>query len=105
MTAATRPFLIEEVVTGPPSVAPTVHLEPTAKRLRCFLGGNLVADSTRAMLCFETNRLAVYYFPLNDVRDGTLAPSGRTYESRLKGTALYFDVTAGGVTVSDAAWE
>ena len=105
MTAATRPFLIEDVVTGPPSVAPAVRLEPTAKRVRCVLAGTVVADSTHAMLCFETNRLAVYYFPMHDVRDGALVASGRTYESALKGTAQYFDVIAGGVTVSDAAWE
>ena len=105
MTTAARPFLIEDVVTGPPSLAPTVRLEPTAKRVRCFLGGTAVADSTHAMLCFETNRLAVYYFPLHDVRDGALVPTGRTYESAFKGAAAYFDVRAGGVTAPDAAWE
>ena len=105
MTAVTRPFLIEDVITGPPSAAPTVHLERTPKRVRCLLGGTVVADSSRAMLCFETNRLAVYYFPLQDVADGVLVSSGQTYESALKGTAAYFDVTAGGVTASDAAWE
>ena len=105
MTAAARPFLIEDVVTGPPSATPCVHLEPTAKRVRCFLGGAAVADSTHAMLCFETNRLAAYYFPLHDVLTGALVPSGRTYESPLKGRAAYYDVTSGGVTAADAAWE
>lgn len=105
MNAARPAFLIEDVVIGPPSVAPSARLEPTPKRVRCFLGGTAVADSTHAMLCFETNRLPVYYFPLDDVRDGALVPSGRTHESSLKGTALYFDVVAGAVTAPEAAWE
>ena len=105
MTAATRPFLIEDVVIGPPSATPSVHLEPTAKHVRCFLGGTAVADSTEAMLCFETNRLAVYYFPLRDVRTDALVRSGRTYESALKGSADYFDVVTDGATATDAAWE
>ncbi|HEX6538668.1 MAG TPA: DUF427 domain-containing protein [Candidatus Dormibacteraeota bacterium] len=105
MNAAARPFLIEDVVTGPPAVAASVRLERTAKRVRCFLGDTAVADSTHAMLCFETNRLAVYYFPLHDVVGGALVSSGRTYESPLKGAARYFDVSAGGAVAADAAWE
>ncbi|MGH7685551.1 MAG: DUF427 domain-containing protein [Candidatus Dormibacteria bacterium] len=104
MTTAVRPFLIEDVVTGPPTASPSVHLEPTAKRVRCFLGGTAVADSTHAMLCFETNRLCVYYFPMGDVRAGALVPS-RMYESSLKGTAQYFDVGNGDAVATDAAWE
>ena len=105
MTAATRPFLIEDVVTGPPSPAPSVHMEPTAKRVRCVLGGTTVAGSSNAMLCFETNRLAVYYFPLQDVRPEVLVPNGHTYESALKGVADYFDVVTDGGVATDAAWE
>lgn len=105
MTTASPVFLIEDVVVGPPSLAPSVRLEPTPKHVRCFLGGTAVADSSHAMLCVETNRLAVYYFPVRDVVAGALVASGRTYESPLKGRALYFDVTAGGVTAAGAAWE
>lgn len=105
MTAASPVVVIEDVVIGPPSMAPSVRLEPTAKHVRCCLGGTTLADSTRAMLCFETNRLAVYYFPRQDVVAGALVPNGRAYESPLKGRAQYFDVTAGGVTAADAAWE
>lgn len=105
MTAPARPFLIEDVVVGPPAAAPSAHLEPTAKRVRCFLGGTAVADSTHAMLCFETSRLAVYYFPLQDVRPGVLVRRGRTYESTLKGTADYFDVMTDGAAATEAAWE
>lgn len=100
-----RRFLIEDVVTGPPSAAASVRLEPTAKRVRCVLGGVTVADSTHAMLCLETNRLPVYYFPLRDVRMDALAPSGRTYESGFKGRAQYYDVATAGATAADGAWE
>lgn len=105
MSAATRPFLIEDVVTGPPSTPPSVRLEPTAKRVRCVLGGVAVADSAHAMLCVETNRLPVYYFPLHDVRADALVPNGRTYESSFKGRAQYYNVVTAGAIAADAAWE
>jgi uncharacterized protein (DUF427 family) len=105
MTGATRPFLIEDVITGPPPASPAIHLEPTAKRVRTVLGDVTVADSTHAMLSIETNRLPVYYFPRSDVRAGALVPSGRVYESPLKGVATYFDVVTSRRTVGDAAWE
>lgn len=100
-----RPILVEDVVTGAPAAAPSVRLEPTAKRVRCVLGGVAVADSTRAMLCVETNRLPVYYFPLRDVRADALVPNGRTYDSAFKGRAHYYDVVSDGATAADAAWE
>lgn len=99
-----RPLMIEDVIVGERSSSPSVHLEPTAKRVRCFLGGTAVADSTRAMLSFESNRLCVYYFPLGDVLASALVPS-HLYESPLKGTAQYFDVVVGDVVAADAAWE
>jgi uncharacterized protein (DUF427 family) len=82
-----------------------VRLESTAKRVRCFFADIALADSTHAMLCFETNRLPVYYFPLRDVRADLLVRNGRIYQSELKGLARYFDVVTALATASDAAWE
>lgn len=105
MTTLVRPFMIEDVVTGPPAATPSVHLKPTPKRVRCLLGDTVIADSTRAMLCFETNRLAFYYFPLDDVRAGSLVATAHTYDSPLKGCAQYFDVATDDEKATDAAWE
>lgn len=105
MSAASPPILIEDVVVGPPSAAPSVRLEHCAKRVRCVLRGVAVADSTHVMLCIETNRLPVYYFPLRDVRADLLVATGRVYESSFKGRAQYFDVVSGDARAADAAWE
>lgn len=45
-----------------------VWAEPTARRLRVYFGGALVADSNRAVVLFNGPRVPVYYFPRSDVR-------------------------------------
>ena len=53
-----------------PGAHPTrrIALEPCARRLRVELGGEVVADSTRALLLLEENYPPVHYFPRDDVR-------------------------------------
>jgi uncharacterized protein (DUF427 family) len=46
-----------------------------------------VVDSLRTMLLHETGRLPVFYFPLSDVRDDLLEPTGRSVEIPVKGVA------------------
>lgn len=102
--AAFRPPIdLEEVVVNP-SAAPIVRLEPTSKRVRAFLGGIAVADSTNVQLMLEGGRLPVYYFPVEDVRMDLLAPGSRTATSPTKGEATYFDIDAGEQLVPNAAW-
>jgi uncharacterized protein (DUF427 family) len=38
------------------------------KRIRVTLGNEIIADSTNALLMFETNHRPVYYFPRADLR-------------------------------------
>jgi uncharacterized protein (DUF427 family) len=104
MTAAlVRPHL-ENVEVGKPTSSVEVRFEPTAKRVRCYLDGIVIADSIRVELCLETKRLAVYYFPAADVRLDLLEPSGRTYVSDHKGEATYFDIVTPARRVREAAW-
>ena len=53
-----------------------IRLEPGAKRVRAFLGGVPVADTTRPMLVWEVPYYPAYYFPLADVRTELLEPDG-----------------------------
>lgn len=101
----TAQLLLENRVIDPSAASGSVRLEPTAKRVRCVLGGIAIADSTHTMLCFEAGRLPVYYFPAPDVRGELLAANGRSYSSPLKGRARYYDVVTAGATAPDAAWE
>lgn len=79
-------------------------LEPTARWLRAYLGGEKVADSQQALLMIEAPYLLVYYFPKQDVRMELLTPSDHTEKSGYKGTALFYTLKAGGKTADNAAW-
>src|SRR5919199_5035415 len=72
-----------------------VRLETGAKRLRAFLGGEVVADTVRPVLVWEVPYYPAYYIPLADVR-AELEPDGRTVHSPSRGDGRTFTVRAGG---------
>jgi uncharacterized protein (DUF427 family) len=53
----------------------TIRVEPTRKRIRVLLAGELVADTTGALLVWEIPYYPAYYLPLADVR-AELVPAG-----------------------------
>jgi uncharacterized protein (DUF427 family) len=98
-----RPVL-ENKLVGPASKLIVVRIEPVAKRVRAFIGGVAIADSCRVMMMFETARLGVYYFPIEDVRTDLLVTTSTVVRSPAKGDATYCSVTVDGRTVENAAW-
>jgi uncharacterized protein (DUF427 family) len=50
-----------------------VHIELSPRRVRAFFGNQVLADSQRVLLVFETKRPPVYWFPTADVRMDLLA--------------------------------
>ena len=57
-----------------------ITVEPSAKRVRAYLGGELVADTTAPLLVWEKPYYPTYYVPLDDVapslqEDGGVAHS------------------------------
>jgi uncharacterized protein (DUF427 family) len=80
-----------------------VRIQPTAKRVRAFLGEAAVFDTTRAVLVWEGPHFPVYYIPLADVVEGALVPSGRTERSPSRGLADFSSVRAGDRVAPDAA--
>lgn len=87
----------------PPSGG-SLYVEPTPKRIRAVVGGETVADSTRALLLSETNLQPVYYFPPDDVRQDLLEPSDRHTRCPKKGEASYYSVRVGDQVVENAGW-
>ncbi|RBQ17567.1 hypothetical protein DP939_24720 [Spongiactinospora rosea] len=65
-----------------------LRLEPSAKRVRVYLGGRPVADTVRALLVWESPYYPTYYLPLDDVQDGLLKPTGETRHSPSRGEGL-----------------
>ncbi|MFI6502736.1 DUF427 domain-containing protein [Nonomuraea typhae] len=79
-----------------------MRVEPTAKRVRAYLGGHRVADTTRALLVWESPHYPTYYLPLDDVT-ATLTATGATSRSPSRGEGVVHTVTAGGKTAAEAA--
>jgi uncharacterized protein (DUF427 family) len=80
------------------------RVEQSRRVVRVILGGEVIAESTRAKRVLETSHPPVYYIPLEDVRPGALTPSERTTFCEFKGGAHYYTVQADGRVEKDAAW-
>ena len=80
-----------------------VRVEHGTKRVRAFLGGELVADTVRPLLVWEKPYYPTYYFPAADVRSELLRPDGGVVHSPSRGDGESFTVRAGGKEVAGAA--
>jgi len=81
-----------------------VHIEDGPKRVRTYLGGEIIADTKRLKLVWEVPYYPAYYFPREDVRMELLTPNGHTRRSPSRGDAHIFTLKGGNREVEDAAW-
>jgi uncharacterized protein (DUF427 family) len=81
----------------------SVRIERGAKRIRAFLGGEAVVDTTRPVLVWEVPYYPTYYLPLDDVRTELLVPDGIVAHSPSRGEGRTFSVRAGGKQAAGAA--
>jgi uncharacterized protein (DUF427 family) len=83
----------------------SVRVETGAKRIRAYLGGEVVADTTTPLLVWERPYYPTYYFPLADVRDDLLqaADGAAVVRSPSRGDGRRFSVRAGGKLAEGAA--
>jgi uncharacterized protein (DUF427 family) len=79
-----------------------VRVERGAKWVRAYLGGELVADTTRPLLVWEKPYYPAYYFPIDDVRVDLLEEDGVTH-SPSRGDGRTFTIRAGGKEAPAAA--
>ncbi len=79
-----------------------VRVEGGHKRVRVYLGGEVVADTTNPKYVWERPYYPTYYFPAKDVRTDLLVDTGDTYRSPSRGTASVHTVKAGGQEASAA---
>ena len=80
-----------------------VRVERGAKRIRAYLGGELVADTTAPLLVWEKPYYPTYYLPAADVRTELLTPDGGVSHSPSRGDGATFTVIAGGRRVESGA--
>jgi uncharacterized protein (DUF427 family) len=64
-----------------------VRTEPCAKRVRIYLGGQLIADTLAPLLVWEIPYHPTSYFPVEDVHAELLVSDGQVRHSPSRGTA------------------
>ena len=80
-----------------------IRIEPGTKRVRVYLGGQVVADTIHPMLVWEVPYYPTYYFPVVDVRTELMQADGGTQHSPSRGDGRTFTVSAGGTEAQRAA--
>ena len=78
--------------------------EPGPKRVRAYLGGELVADTKRVMLVWENPHYPQYYFPIADVH-AEFEATATTTHSPSRGDASHSTVKTENHRAVDAAWQ
>ncbi|NUT99539.1 MAG: DUF427 domain-containing protein [Saccharothrix sp.] len=79
-----------------------VRVEQGNRRVRVFLGGSVVADTTRPYLVWEKPYYPTYYLPAEDVR-ASLVETGEVRRSPSRGDGAVYDVKVDGAVAEGAA--
>ena len=72
-----------------------IRIESGAKRVRAYLGGEVIVDTTRPVLVWEVPYYPTYYFPLTDVCAELVEADGGVSHSPSRGDGITFTVRAG----------
>ena len=86
----------------PSTLVPVNHVEPVPRRIRAFLGGEVVVDTTDARYVWEWPAYPQYYVPLADVRDGALVDESESHDAP-QGTLAHHGLRVGDVQRPGAA--
>jgi uncharacterized protein (DUF427 family) len=94
----------EEVFVHPRDPYHRVDVLESSRHVRVSVNGEVVAETERPAILFETGLPPRYYIPPEDVREDVLVPSEKNTQCPYKGTASYHSVEAGGETVENVVW-
>lgn len=81
-----------------------VDVLSSSRAVRVLAGGEVLAETTRPKLVFETSLPTRYYIPREDVRAERLSPTEKVTHCPYKGEAAYWSVSTGDVVLDDVAW-
>ena len=93
----------EEVFVHARSPRVRIDILDSSRPVRIELGGETVAETSRARFLFETNLPTRYYIPREDV-SAELLPSDTRTQCPYKGAASYHSVKAGSTVYEDIVW-
>ena len=103
--AADEWFVEDEQAFGHPrDPYSRIDVYPTSRRVRVLLDGEVLADSHRAKILFETALPPRYYLPEEDVRIELLEASPTKTRCAYKGSASYWHVRVGDKVHDDLVW-
>ncbi len=80
-----------------------VRIKEGQKRVRVYLGGEVVADTINVKLVWEWPYYPTYYFPVSDVNTELLVSTGETHHAPSRGESQVFTVRAGDREAAGAA--
>ena len=81
-----------------------VDVMASKRHVRVVIDGEVVAETRRPCLLFETNHPVRYYIPQDDVRMNLLLPNATTSRCPYKGAASYWSVKIGHEIFDDLVW-
>ncbi len=94
----------EQVFVHPRDPYHRVDVLESDRHVEVKVNGEIVAETDRPKILFETGLPPRYYFPPEDVREEALVASDKQTECPYKGVASYRSVEAGGERVKDLVW-
>jgi uncharacterized protein (DUF427 family) len=94
----------EEVFVHPRDPYHRVDVLASSRHVKVSVNGEVVAETERPKVLFETGLPPRYYMPPEDVRGEALVASEKTTQCPYKGVASYYSVEAGGVREEDLVW-
>jgi uncharacterized protein (DUF427 family) len=94
----------DEVFVYPRDPYHRVDVLNSSRHVKVVIGGQVVAESRRPRLLFETGLPTRYYLPKVDVRLDVLEPSTTSTSCPYKGTASYYSVRLGDEVHRDVVW-
>lgn len=87
-----------------PDSAHPITIEPASYRIRITHGGQVIADSRRALTLKEAAYPAVHYIPRADVDMSALQRSDHATHCPYKGHAAYYSIVTDGQVSANAIW-
>src|SRR5215217_7961226 len=93
-----------EVFVHPRDPYHRVDVLQSSRHVRVFVNREVVAETERPRILFETGLPPRYYIPPEDVREDVLLESEKTTRCPYKGIASYWSVEARGERVGNLVW-
>jgi uncharacterized protein (DUF427 family) len=94
----------EEIFVHPRDPYHRIDVLQSSRHIKVSVNGELVAETRRLRVLFETGLPPRYYIPPEDVREVVLSGSQKWTRCPYKGIASYYSVEAGGERLEDLVW-